>query len=250
MRKDNRTEKTVKKKKRRKKHYLLRLLIIAAVCVGLYFLAHIEYFNVDNVVVTGNREISDEEIIKLSGIKTGGNLFDVHPLIAQHKIKKNLYIEDVDVDRKLPNTVEINISERSGKAQFVKGSKYCVTDNDGKVLEISKEEKKVTIVENVTVTDAKLSETISVKETGVYSKAMKLIRTTENNDLYFKKIKISSNNVEAYVYDGLVCKGRYDNVMTAIKSGALKAVVYELYQKGVESGVISVGSNNYCSFTQ
>ena len=79
---------------------------------------------------------------------------------------------------------------------------------------------------------------------------MKLIRTTENNDLYFKKIKISSNNVEAYVYDGLVCKGRYDNVMTAIKSGALKAVVYELYQKGVESGVISVGSNNYCSFTQ
>ena len=90
MRKDNRTEKTVKKKKRRKKHYLLRLLIIAAVCVGLYFLAHIEYFNVDNVVVTGNREISDEEIIKLSGIKTGGNLFDVHPLIAQHKIKKNL----------------------------------------------------------------------------------------------------------------------------------------------------------------
>ena len=38
--------------------------------------------------------------------------------------------------------------------------------------------------------------------------------------------------------------------MTAIKSGALKAVVYELYQKGVESGVISVGSNNYCSFTQ
>lgn len=146
--------------------------------------------------------------------------------------------------------VEINISERSGKAQFVKGRKYCVTDNDGKVLEISKEEKKVTIVENVTVTDAKLSETISVKETGVYSKAMKLIRTTENNDLYFKKIKISSNNVEAYVYDGLVCKGRYDNVMTAIKSGALKAVVYELYQKGVESGVISVGSNNYCSFTQ
>ena len=136
MRKDNRTEKTVKKKKRRKKHYLLRLLIIAAVCVGLYFLAHIEYFNVDNVVVTGNREISDEEIIKLSGIKTGGNLFDVHPLIAQHKIKKNLYIEDVDVDRKLPNTVEINISERSGKAQFVKGRKYCVTDNDGKVLEI------------------------------------------------------------------------------------------------------------------
>ena len=95
----------------------------------------------DNVVVTGNREISDEEIIKLSGIKTGGNLFDVHPLIAQHKIKKNLYIEDVDVDRKLPNTVEINISERSGKAQFVNGQEVSVvTDNDGKVLEISKEE--------------------------------------------------------------------------------------------------------------
>ena len=79
MRRNNRTDTTVKRKKRRKKHYLLRLLVIAAVCVGLYFLMHIEYFNVDGIAVAGNNEISDEEIIKLSGIETGDNLFDVHP---------------------------------------------------------------------------------------------------------------------------------------------------------------------------
>ena len=249
MRKDNRTEKTVKKKKRRKKHYLLRLLIIAAVCVGLYFLAHIEYFNVDNVVVTGNREISDEEIIKLSGIKTGGNLFDVHPLIAQHKIKKNLYIEDVDVDRKLPDKIEIRITERSGKAQFAMGKKFVITDNDGMVLEISKEQRKVTLVEGVTPEKAKPKKDIEVKEQGVYKKSMELISATEQNDLYFKKINISGSDVEAYVYDTLVCRGKYDNVMKAVESDALKAVVYNLYQNGTESGVINIGSNNYCSFT-
>ena len=250
MRRNNRTDTTVKKKKRRKKHYLLRLLVIAAVCAGLYFLMHIEYFNVDGIAVAGNNEISDEEIIKLSGIETGDNLFDVHPLLVQHKIKKNLYIEDVDVDRKLPNEIIIHIEERKGKAQFTKGNKYYVTDNDGEVLEIGRTERKVTIVENVTVQQAQLAETISVKEQGTYRRAMKLIRITENNDLYFKKIKITGKNVEAYVYDNLVCKGKYDNITKAIKSGALKAVIYNLYQNGTESGVINIGSNNYCSFTQ
>ena len=83
----------------------------------------------------------------------------------------------------------------------------------------------------------------------MYEKAMALVAVTEENDLYFKRIKIAGNDMEGYVYDGLVCKGKYDHVMQCIESGALKAVVFDLYQKGVESGVINISSNNYCSFT-
>ena len=240
-----------KKKKRRKKNYLLRVILLIAVCVGLYFALHIDYFTINGIAVVGNKEISDEEIIALSEVQTGENLFDVHPWLVQRRIKKNLYVESVDVDRKLPNKVEIHVTERSGKAQFIMGKKYVVTDNEGMVLEIAKEERKVTLVENVTLEKAQLKDDVKVKETStsVYDKAMKMIQVTENNDLYFKKIKISGSNVEAYVYDNLVCKGRYDNVMTAIKSDALKAVIYNLYQNGKESGVINIGSNNYCSFT-
>lgn len=249
MKTENRTEKTIKKKKRRKKRYMLRFLIFILACIGAYFLLHIEYFTVDGITVAGNKDIADAEIVKLSKLEVGDNIFDVHPMIAQKRIKENLYIEDVDVSRKLPNRIEIVVEERTGKAQFVKDKKFVITDNDGRVLEIAKEEQETTTVMNVTVKKAKVDKEIRVKETAVYDKSMALVAAAETGDLFFKKIAVSGNKVEAYVYDGLVCKGRYEDVMTGIESGALRAVVFDLYQKDIESGVISVGTNNYCSFT-
>ena len=78
---------------------------------------------------------------------------------------------------------------------------------------------------------------------------MKIIKLMEEGDLYFKKLVVDGSKVTAYIYDGLYCKGTYDNVVDCIESGALKTVVFDLYQKGTESGIINIGSNNYCSFT-
>lgn len=246
---ENRTQKNIKKKKRRKKRYLLRFLILILLCVGAYMLLHIDYFTVDGVIVAGNKEISDQEILKLSRIETGDNIFDVHPLIAQKRIKKNLYVEKVRVKRKLPNMIEIAVTERSGKAQFVMGRKYVITDNEGKVLDIAGEMQEVTLVENVKVEKAKLKKDIHVSNTAVYDKAMNIVAEMEAGDIYFKRLVINGSDVEAYVYDGLVCKGSYEDVLTSISSGALRAVVFDLYQKDIDSGTINIGRNNYCSFT-
>lgn len=249
MNNENRTDKMKKKKKRRKKRYLLKFILLVIICVGIYFALHIDFFSVDGIAVIGNKEISDDEIIKQSGLETGTNIFDVHPWLVERKIKKNLYVESVDVSRKLPDKIEIHVVERGGKAQFVMGKKYVITDNSGMVIEVAGEMKKIPIVENVTVEEAETGEDIAVKEKEVLRKALKLIKATEDNDLYFKKVKINGNSVEVYIYDSLVCRGDYDNVMDSIESGAVRAVVYDLYQKGVESGIINVSSNNYCSFT-
>ncbi len=249
MNNENRTDKMKKKKKRRKKRYLLKFILLVIICVGIYFALHIDFFSVDGIAVIGNKEISDDEIIKQSELETGTNIFDVHPWLVERKIKKNLYVESVDVSRKLPDKIEIHVVERGGKAQFVMGKKYVITDNSGMVIEVAGEMKKIPIVENVTVEEAETGEDIAVKEKEVLRKALKLIKATEDNDLYFKKVKINGNSVEAYIYDSLVCRGDYDNVMDSIESGAVRAVVYDLYQKGVESGIINVSSNNYCSFT-
>lgn len=246
---EKRTQKSIKKKKRRKKRYLLRLVLFIMLCIGIYFVLHIDYFTIGGITVAGNKEISDTEIVKLSKIQAGNNIFDEHPFLAERRIKENLYVEDVNVRRKLPNIIEIVVKERSGKAQFLMGKKFVITDNDGRVLEIAKEEQEATLVQNITVEKAKEDKEIKVKENAVYSKSMKLIASAEEGDLFFKKLAVSGSDVEAYIYDGLVCKGKYDDVIKSMESGALKAVVFDLYQKDIESGVINVGSNNYCSFT-
>ena len=123
MEAENRTQKSYKKKKRRKKRYLLRFFIFILVLIGIYFILHIEYFTIDGITVAGNKDVSDKEITELSEIKTGENIFDVHPFFAERRIKKNLYIESVNVKRMLPNRIEIVVDERDGKAQFIMGEK-------------------------------------------------------------------------------------------------------------------------------
>lgn len=237
------------KKKRKKKHYLLRLLIIVALVVCAIIVTHIDYFDINGIAVIGNDEITDEEVIHLSDIEIGESIFDVHPLIVQHKIKENLYIEDVNVDRKFPNKVEIHVTERSCRAQFIKGKKYIITDKEGIVIDISSEEKVATLIEGVTVTEAKKKKEISVKEEDTLAKALELISVTEKNDLFFKKIVIDGKEVDAYVYDELKCTGTYDDMVSTIKSGTLKLTIYDLYQKGTEKGTIKVYGDDYCFFT-
>ena len=128
----------------------------------------------------------------------------------EKKIKKNLYIETVDVKRKLPDKIEIIVRERSGKAQFAMGDKYVITDNTGMVLEVSNDARNVTTVSGVTVTEAEPEKTVKVKERSEYNKAMSLIKAAEEEegDLYFKSIDINGSRVTAKVYKKLRCRGQ------------------------------------------
>jgi cell division protein FtsQ len=237
------------KRKHKKKHYLRRFVIVLAVLCAAFVCAHLSYFNVDGIAIVGNEDITDEEIIKLSGVETGGSVFDVHPLLVQHKIKDNLYIEKVNVNRKLPDKIEIIVQERNLLAQFHKDDSFVITDAEGMVLDISKEAHKATLIEGLTVTAAEKKETIEIKEAWKLEKALDLMKTTEENDLYFKRIVFNGSKVDAYIYDTLKCSGKYDYLMSAITSGTLKKVIYDLYQKNIEKGTVNVYNNDYCFFT-
>ena len=239
-----------KRKKRRKKNYLLRVGIIVAIIVAAVLLMHINHFDVIGVAVGGNHELTSEEVIELSGIEIGKSVFDVHPFLVERRLEKNLYIEEAQVNRKLPNAIEIIITEKQPAAQFKNKKKYIVIDSDGKVMNISKSRKDVTLVKGIHVEKARTGKLIQVKETDKYDKVMKLIAITAENDLYFKRIKLKDGWIEARVYKKIYVKGKYNNVIKSIQSKELVAVVYDLYQKGISKGTINVGSNNYCSFTK
>jgi len=242
---------THKIKKHKKKRYLLKFILLILICAAIYAAAHLPYFDVDGIAVMGNRDITDEEIVELSGIRTGESIFRAEPLWVSHKIKRaNLYVDTAKVKRSFPDKVIITITEKSAVARIKTGKKYIVTDIDGTVIEVTKEEKKATLIDNLTVKEAKRKDEVKVKEEEVLTKALDLIAAADENDMYFKEVDIRGGKVNAYIFDDLVCEGKYKYLMSCLKSGTLKAVVYDLYQKDRGKGTITVSKNNYCFFTQ
>ncbi|MBE6954814.1 MAG: FtsQ-type POTRA domain-containing protein [Ruminococcaceae bacterium] len=99
-------------KRRRPQSGLLgKLLIIvaaaAAVVVGVMI-----FFKVQTLSVVGNQRYSAEQVISASGIAVGENLMAVSKADAAQGIHKKLpYVQDVRIDRRLPDTVLIEIVE-------------------------------------------------------------------------------------------------------------------------------------------
>lgn len=124
-----------KKIKRIVKWTTLSLIIIG----GIIFALVSPIFNIKDIQVYNNEQISTETIISLSQLKIDQNIFKFSVNKVKNEIKTNPYIENVQIKRKIPNRIEINVEERQKKynVQFLNGFAYI--NNQGYILEISEQ---------------------------------------------------------------------------------------------------------------
>lgn len=91
--------------------FLLRLATVVAVVVALVFGVSI-FFRVQNVNVSGTDKYTPWEILEASGIKEGDNLLALPKAKISGRITAALpYIGSVRVEIKLPDTVNIEVTE-------------------------------------------------------------------------------------------------------------------------------------------
>ena len=106
-------------------------------------------FNIKEIKVSNNNIVSSEEIISLSTLKTDENIFKFSKNNVKNKIKENAYIENVQIKRKIPKTIEINIIEREPKYSIDFMGKYAYINNQGYILEISEDNKGLPIIQGI-----------------------------------------------------------------------------------------------------
>lgn len=127
---------TVKKNKKASKK--IKILILLFIAVGLWiYLLKSPLFQITEIKITGNKQITEAEIYELSGIRNGKNIFSIWSKIINIKLKENNYIKDVTIKKKLPGTVEINIEEREKEFQIKNEEAYIYIDEQGYILEIN-----------------------------------------------------------------------------------------------------------------
>ena len=219
-----RLEKANKRKKIRRR--IIAKIIIAITLIGFLVAGVIvcltsPKFNITQIIVKGQTKISEVDIIKLSEIQTGTNIFKFINKKAKDKIKMNPYIKDVSIKKKYPSLVEIEVLERVEK-YVIKTTEedYCYISEDGymlansqnelKLLEIKGMQQEIALDNQITSENLKLLYNISVIESvadeyGI-EKLITSIDITDNNN-YHIYIKEKGKDV---------CFGNEENISTKI----------------------------------
>lgn len=142
-----------------------RLLIIFGIIATVVLLAVLLYivFAVGNVSVntTNNIALTEQQksdIVKLSGIKSGNNIFAIDEDIAIENIEISYpKLKVLSIERKFPNNVYIYVTDRTGVLSLrLADGRYAVLDRELKVTEILAEnDDKLCVLDGVAVTNVK-----------------------------------------------------------------------------------------------
>ncbi|HPQ67334.1 MAG TPA: cell division protein FtsQ/DivIB [bacterium] len=115
----------------------LRLAGLAAVLAGagalVWFLLSASFFEVASVRVLNNHDFSPEEVIGLSGLAPGENIFLAPLAAARERLLSQDNIRDAVIQRVYPETVYVRIFEREARAR-VKYGRFYTVDADAVVL--------------------------------------------------------------------------------------------------------------------
>ncbi|WP_034631289.1 cell division protein FtsQ/DivIB [Desulfotruncus alcoholivorax] len=107
---------------------------IFIVLLAAYVLLQSPIFTISNIYVTGNNSLPAGDVIKVSGIVTGMNIFKADINTAVSKIKAIPMVKDVKATRKFPHTVVIEISERAPIALVLWDGRFVEVDAEGVYL--------------------------------------------------------------------------------------------------------------------
>ena len=137
---------TGRRKRRRRLNlrgkFLLFFVELCAIFVLLRFSVLLE---IKEVIVEGAIETDSSEIVKLSKVKLGENLFSINRSDIRKKVLKNPMIKNVFVEKKYLDKLKIVVEEKVPAAKTAYNGKIFVVNSELEVL-ASKNVKSKTIV--------------------------------------------------------------------------------------------------------
>ena len=196
------TKQERKRKKRNKKiKFLLKIILFLGLITGtIIFALTSPIFNIKEIKVLNNSQVPADTITSLSELKTEENIFKFYIANVVNKIKENPYIENVEIYRKLPNIVEINIEERKPQYAVEYMGKYAYINTQGYVLEISEESKEYLVIYGITTTEEEviLGNRLNNEDLGKLEDVIKIMSSAKENGLDGKVTSIDISDENEY----------------------------------------------------
>lgn len=93
-------------------------------------------FHVKAIDVVGVQRYTPQQVVQLSGLKTGEQIFLADLSAATERIQQEPYLKVLSIRRVLPNRIRIEIGERKEAAAISYQNLVVIVDHDGYVLSI------------------------------------------------------------------------------------------------------------------
>ncbi|MBR2916360.1 MAG: FtsQ-type POTRA domain-containing protein, partial [Clostridia bacterium] len=135
-----------KRKARKRKRIFVVLCFIVSCAAILTVIFKAPFFNITKIEVEGEKILTKKQILDKADIEVGANIFSVSMSGIKNRVKTLSYADEVEVKRAFPSIVKITVKECVPRAYIACGKKYALIDYSGKILELSKENKKYNVM--------------------------------------------------------------------------------------------------------
>ena len=93
-----------------------------------------DYFLINRIDISGNNNVTEEEILTASGVAVGQNNISISIEEVESALAKNPWLERVSVKRELPDILEIVVQERIPKFWILEGGVVYYADQQGQPI--------------------------------------------------------------------------------------------------------------------
>lgn len=92
---------------------IVAAILVAVVGIGGFALSNSGAFAIKNVTVSGVSHITAEEMTDLAAVPEGATLLNVDANGIASRLTSNPWVQSVNVERVLPDTINLNVTERT-----------------------------------------------------------------------------------------------------------------------------------------
>lgn len=174
--------------------------------LALYIILRSPLFQVREISVTGNIELSRDLIVSVSGLKTGENTLNMDLKAARARLESIPAIESAKVERRLPSRVVISVAERKAVALLPSPEGFLEVDQEG--VYIKKGSLNIGGLPIITGLEVKVSQPGSDLDIQGLDQALGVIRGLPQELLpLLSEVNLGvSDNILLYTLEGVQCR--------------------------------------------
>ncbi len=176
------------------------MLLLVAIVTGICMFT--PFFNVKNIDVIGNEQITSEQILTSAAIPSNVNIFRVNKRTVRKSVLKIPEIESVKIRRKLPAKLQLEVVETKAALYFPYLTGYAITNKEGRVLSVSDSEEGLDLLKitGLEIKNAEICEKISVQDTVIFDIILSTIRSFDEKGLLPEIRSCHFDNVSDYYF--------------------------------------------------